>query len=168
MLDQRESVAKRKFTPEVNTQLLSAVDEMADDQKEHKENAKKEASTETNEIVAHTPTSDRALRQMLLLIGIKAEFGDRQDLETIPNPKLLVLYYAIAKYVADYNQEHSAEQRSITFYSSIESATEALLQAVAATDDVVFYNGLGLFDLKPEHSVSVYVQNPEFIARMTS
>ncbi|MCX7119445.1 MAG: hypothetical protein NTZ86_06240 [Legionellales bacterium] len=43
MLDQRESVAKRKFTPEVNTQLLSAVDEMADDQKEHKENAKKEA-----------------------------------------------------------------------------------------------------------------------------
>ncbi len=168
MLDQREHVAKRKLTPEVNTQLLSALDEIVDDQKEHEENAKKKASTEINEIVALNHTADRALRQMLLLIGIEAELVDMQDRETIPNPKLLALYYAIAKYVADYNQEHSAEQRSITFYSPIESPTEALLQAVAATDDVVFYNGLGLFDLKPERSVSVYVQNPEFIAGMTS
>jgi hypothetical protein len=161
MNNQQERVAKRKFTSEdPPVAMFKALNKMVVDQEEHEAKFKKKRKVATAEPMATTPCSDRLVRQMLQLIGIEAEFKPRNR-ETVANPQLVVLYFAIANYVEEYNKEHSEEEH-ITFYSPIESPTEELLQAVKAMDAVVFYDGLGLFDLKPNHSVSLYVENPEF------
>lgn len=161
MNNQQERVAKRKFTSEEpSVSMFKSLNKMVVDQEEHEAKYKKKCQEATAESATTTHCSDRLVRQMLQLIGIEAEFRPRNG-ETVANPQLLILYFAIAKYVEEYNKEH-CEEEHITFYSPIELPTEELLQAVEAIDEVVFYDGLGLFDLKPNRSISLYVENPEF------
>lgn len=164
-LHERRNKRKEREVEQTPVAFLSALDQMVTDQMEHEaKHLKKPKMVAGEEPIATTPCSDRCLRQMLLLIGFEAELApSRTDLPTIPNPKLLVLYFAIAKYVRDYNAGNSDK---ISFYSPIASPTDELLQAIeSAADDVVFYHGLGLFDLKENHSVCLYVNNPELSSK---
>lgn len=166
MLNPIETVSRKREREQENlTNMLLAITEVIDDQValERETKEKKTQGTYTKK-TDNSLGQDRAVRQMLQIVGINDayECSDRlSERETIPNPKLVVLYYALVKCVNDHNIN---AQEKIDLYSPIKKPSKDLLEATKKSSDIVFNPRLGLFAIKPGHSLPIYVDNPDYIS----